>query len=69
MTLRVIVGSAGGDGTACPTALGVRTTSVALGAPLGDRALLGCRPAESFAPAGGYDAPEPRDAERDCATA
>ena len=66
VTVRVVVGYAGDDGAACPTAYAPRTTTVALSAPLGDRQLLGCRPEGSFVPAGGYNAPAPRDAAIDC---
>ena len=69
VTLRVLVGFIGDEGASCPTALGSRSTRVALKAPLGDRMLLGCRPQGSFAPAGGYNDPEPRDPTRDCSPA
>jgi len=65
--LSVIVGFAGDDGATCPTAYGSRTTTVTLAAPLGARALLGCRPIDSFVPQGGYNEPAPRDPLVDCA--
>lgn len=66
VSLRVVVGYTGDEGASCPTALGSRSTSLELAAPLGSRRLLGCRPVGSFAPKGGYDTPEPRDASKDC---
>lgn len=66
VTLRVVVAFVGDEGASCPTALGSRDTTVELAAPLGDRALFGCRPVGSFAPAGGYNSPEPRSADIDC---
>lgn len=67
VTLRVVVGYAGDGDTSCPTALATRTTTVELATPLGARQLLGCRPTGSFAPAGGYDTPDPRSS-TDCRT-
>lgn len=67
VSLRVVVGFTGDEGASCPTALGTRSTTVELAAPLGARRLLGCRPLGSFAPKGGYDTPEPRDSSKDCA--
>ncbi|MFN8022987.1 MAG: hypothetical protein U0Q03_15790 [Acidimicrobiales bacterium] len=69
VTLRVLVGRLGDEGASCPTALGSRSTTVDLAAPLGDRVLLGCRTPDSFAPAGGYNDPEPRDPDKDCSPA
>ena len=66
VSLRVVVGYTGDEGASCPTALGSRSTSLELAAPLGSRRLLGCRPVGSFAPKGGYDTPEPRDESKDC---
>ena len=66
VTLRVIVGFAGDEGASCPTAYSSRSTTVVLSAPLGTRRLLGCRPEGSFVPAGGYNAPAPRDGAFDC---
>ena len=66
VSLRVVVGFTGDDGASCPTALGSRSTSIELAAPLGARRLLDCRPVGSFAPKGGYDTPEPRDSSKDC---
>ncbi len=68
-TLRVLVGFSGDGGASCPTALGSRSTTVELSAPLGDRLLLGCRPEGSFAPAGGYNEPEQRNPNKDCSPA
>ena len=66
VTLTVFVEYLAGPGVTCPTAFGSSTTTVRLQAPLADKPLFGCRPELSFAPAGGYDSPEPRDAELDC---
>lgn len=66
VTVRVIVGFTGDEGASCPTAYASRTTTLELEQPLGDRRLLGCRPEGSFVPAGGYNAPAPRDASFDC---
>lgn len=66
VTLRVVVAFAGDEGASCPTALGSRETTIELAAPLGDRSLFGCRPEGSFAPAGGYNTPEPRSPQLEC---
>jgi hypothetical protein len=66
VTLTVYVEYLADPGVSCPTAFGSDTTTVQLQAPLADKPLYGCRPELSFAPAGGYDAPEPRDADLDC---
>ncbi len=66
VTVRVVVALSSDEGASCPTALGSRDTTVELAAPLGDRALFGCRPDGSFATAGGRDTPEPRSADLDC---
>lgn len=67
VTLNVIVGFAGDEGASCPTALSSRSAVVTLLEPLGARSLLGCRADGSFAPKGGYNAPEPRDSSLNCA--
>ena len=52
--------------TTCPTALGSTDVTVELSAPLAQRFLVGCRPPSSFAPAGGYNTPAPREDNADC---
>lgn len=66
VTLTVYVEYLAGAGVSCPTALGSATTTIQLSALLDDKPLFGCRPEQSFAPAGGYTTPEPRDADLDC---
>ena len=68
VSLRFVVGYTGDEGASCPTAYSSRTTTVDLASPLNDRDLTGCRPEDSFVPAGRYNEPEPRSDAAVCGT-
>ena len=61
VTLMAVARFSGGNGVSCPTAIASTAVQVELESALGGRTLLGCRPDDSFAPAGGYPLPAPRE--------